>query len=93
MLPKLKVHPQMVVTSEGQLAWVLRKNNPQLKALLDEFVSTHGAGTSFGNTLFRRYLQNTKWIKNSTSPEEMEEVRGRWWSISKPMRRSIISTT
>ena len=44
----------------------MRKNNPELKKLLDEFVETHKVGTSFGNTLVRRYLQNTKWIKNST---------------------------
>lgn len=73
VLPNLKVHPQMAVTTGGQLAWVLRKNNPQLKALLDDFISTHGLGTSFGNTLLRRYLQNTKWIKNSTSSEEMKK--------------------
>jgi membrane-bound lytic murein transglycosylase MltF len=30
-------------------------------------------GNSFGNILLRRYLQNTKWVKNSTSPEEMKK--------------------
>jgi membrane-bound lytic murein transglycosylase MltF len=73
VLPNLSAHPQMLVTSGGQLAWVIRKNNPELKKLLDEFIATHGAGTSFGNTLLRRYLQNTKWIKNSTSTEEMKK--------------------
>ena len=73
VLPNIKPQPGMVVTGNGQLAWVLRKNNPQLKAFLDEFIATHGAGTSFGNTLVRRYLQNTKWIKNSTSTEEMKK--------------------
>lgn len=51
----------------------MRKENPQLKQLVDEFVSAHAAGTSFGNTLLRRYLQNTKWIKDSTSPEELKK--------------------
>ena len=50
----------------------MRQNNPQLKALLDEYISTHAAGTSFGNTLIRRYLQNTKWVTNSTSQKDME---------------------
>lgn len=73
VLPKLKAHPGMVVSSGGQLAWVMRKNNPELKKVLDEFVETHREGTSFGNTLLRRYLQNTKWIKDSTSAEEMKK--------------------
>ncbi len=63
----------MTIATEGSVAWALRKNNPQLKALLDEFLQTHGVGTSFGNTLQRRYLQNTKWIKNSTNTEEMQK--------------------
>jgi membrane-bound lytic murein transglycosylase MltF len=63
----------VVLASEGKTAWVMRKDNPQFKQLVDEFVSTHAVGTSFGNTLLRRYLQNTKWVKNSTSKEEMEK--------------------
>jgi membrane-bound lytic murein transglycosylase MltF len=73
ILPSIKAHPDMVVSSGGNLAWVVRKNNPELKKVLDEFVSTHAVGTSFGNTLMRRYLQNTKWIKNSTASEEMKK--------------------
>jgi membrane-bound lytic murein transglycosylase MltF len=73
VLPNVKLHPAMVVASEGQLGWVVRKNNPKLEKLLDEFIEKHGEGTSFGNTLLRRYLQNTKWIKDSTSVKEMRK--------------------
>jgi len=69
----LKMHPDVVLASEGKTGWVMRKNNPQLKQLVDEFISTHGAGTSFGNTVTRRYLVNTTWVKNSTSEEEMNK--------------------
>jgi hypothetical protein len=41
--------------------------------MVDKFVESHGLGTAFGNALFRRYLQNTKWIKNSTSAAEMQK--------------------
>ena len=51
----------------------MRKNNPQLKQLVDEFVTTHGMGTSFGNTLWRRYLRSDQWVKNPTSAEEMKK--------------------
>jgi membrane-bound lytic murein transglycosylase MltF len=73
VLPSVKPHPEMVVASGLEMGWVMRKNNPELKKLLDEFADTHREGTSFGNTLLRRYLQNTKWIKNSTSADEMKK--------------------
>ena len=73
VFPSLTAHQDMTIATEGSVAWAIRKNNPQLKALLDEFIQTHGVGTSFGNTLQRRYLQNTKWIKNSTNTEEMKK--------------------
>jgi membrane-bound lytic murein transglycosylase MltF len=75
VLDNLRPHPDVPIATEGQTALVLRKNNPQLKQLLDEFLSSHGLGTSFGNTLLRRYLKNTKWVKNSTSGKEMEKFR------------------
>jgi membrane-bound lytic murein transglycosylase MltF len=71
----LRPHPDVPLATEGQNALVMRKNNPQLKQLLDEFVASHGVGTSFGNTVLRRYLKNTKWVKNSTGGKEMEKFR------------------
>jgi membrane-bound lytic murein transglycosylase MltF len=73
VLPHLTVHPDLVIASGEQTAWAVRKDNPQLKQLLDEFITPRAVGTSFGNTLLRRYLQNTKWVKNSTSPEEVKK--------------------
>lgn len=75
VLPHVQPHPELVIASGTQLALVMRKNNPQLKQLVDEFVQSHAVGTSFGNTLLRRYLQNTKWITNSTSAEEMKKFQ------------------
>jgi membrane-bound lytic murein transglycosylase MltF len=75
VLTGIEPHPDLVIASGQQLAWVMRKNNPQLKQLVDEFVASHSVGTSFGNTLVRRYLQNTKWVKDSTSSEEMKKFQ------------------
>ena len=75
VLDHIQPHPDLVIASGGQLAWVMRKTNPQLKQLVDEFVASHTVGTSFGSTLLRRYLQNTKWVKNSTSAEDMKKFQ------------------
>ncbi|HEY6413973.1 MAG TPA: lytic transglycosylase F [Edaphobacter sp.] len=68
-------HPDIPVASAGQIAWAMRKNNPQLKVLADEFIQTHAEGTSFGNTELQRYLRNTKWVKNSTSAAGMQKFQ------------------
>ncbi len=75
VLDHVQPHPDLVVASGQQLAWPMRRNNPQLKQLVDEFIASHSVGSSFGNTLLRRYLQNTKWVKNSTSGEEMKKFQ------------------
>ncbi len=65
--------PKLVVGSAGDLAFAMRKNNPQFQQLVDEFVKTHAMGTSFGNTLWRRYLRNDQWIKNPTTAVELKK--------------------
>jgi membrane-bound lytic murein transglycosylase MltF len=73
VLPNITPYPKVPIGSEGQLAWAMRKNNPQLKELLDEFIKTRAVGTSFGSTLVRRYLQNSQFIRNATSEIEIKK--------------------
>jgi membrane-bound lytic murein transglycosylase MltF len=75
VLPNLKAHPEATIATGGQLAWVMRKTNPQLKAMVDEFTAGHAVGTSFGNTVLRRYLKSTKWVTDSTSGAEMKKFQ------------------
>jgi membrane-bound lytic murein transglycosylase MltF len=53
----------------------MRKGSQQLKAVMDDFLKTHGEGTGFGNTLINRYAKNAKWIKNSTTEAEMKKFQ------------------
>src|ERR1700741_5090633 len=75
VLPHLTLHPNIVVKQDGQLAWVTRKDSPHVRPILEEFVKGRAVGTSFGNTLVRRYPQNTEWVKDATSSEEMNKVQ------------------
>jgi len=72
-----KATPRMdlAVAEDVELGWAIQKGTPQLKAFLDDFLKTHGVGTSFGNTLMRRYLKETKYIRNATDPSDMEKFR------------------
>lgn len=75
-----KVFSNIVVTpavlkEDGQLGWAMRKGSPQLKAVMDDFIKTHGQGTGFGNMMIKRYTKDTKWVKNSTSEAEMKKLQ------------------
>ena len=75
VFPHLILHSSIILKEDGQLAWAMRPDSPQLRKLLDEFVKGRGLGTAFGNTLLRRYLQNTKWLQDATSNEEMKKFQ------------------
>jgi membrane-bound lytic murein transglycosylase MltF len=66
---------ERVLSNEEQLAWVMRKDSTQLKQIVDEFVKDNRDGTSFGNTVLRRYLRNTKWVTNPTVDAEMTKFK------------------
>jgi membrane-bound lytic murein transglycosylase MltF len=69
----IKVHPDIAVRTGGEIAWAFRKNSPKLKAVVNEYVKGHKKGTMLGNVLFKRYLKNTKYVKNSVSEKELKK--------------------
>lgn len=76
VLPNLTVHSDLQVHTDGRYGWAVRKNNPDLLNLLNEFAKEIKPGTSTGDAIFKKYYENTKWIKDSISKEEQElEVR------------------
>jgi len=70
---KIQVHSDIAVRTGGEIAWAFRKNSPQLAAIVNEFVKGHKKGTLIGNMMLKRYLKNTKYVKNSLSKQELEK--------------------
>jgi membrane-bound lytic murein transglycosylase MltF len=64
ILKDIRVHKKIVLREGGEIAWAVRKNNPELKKSLDDFLKSHRKGTLLGNIFFNRYYKNMKWIKN-----------------------------
>jgi membrane-bound lytic murein transglycosylase MltF len=79
VLPSITVHDDLAVRTGGNIAWAIRKNSPKLRAELDAFLKANGLGTAFGNVVYKRYLQNTKYAKNPVADAErkrLETIRG-----------------
>jgi membrane-bound lytic murein transglycosylase MltF len=71
----LKLRNDLALAEDQQLAWAIQKGTPQLKAFLDDFIKSHGMGTSFGNTVMRRYLKEAKYVRNATEVNEMKKFQ------------------
>jgi membrane-bound lytic murein transglycosylase MltF len=91
VLPNITPYPKIPIGTEDQLAWAMRKNNPQLKELLDECIKTRAVGTSFGSTLVRRYLQNSQFITLPLRPKSKSSTKPS--PTSKSTHLSTASTT
>jgi len=70
---QIDVHEELTLRTGGEIAWAVRKDAPELKALVDRFVASYGKGTAFGNVIFKRYFGNADYVKRSTSPEEQRK--------------------
>ena len=71
ILTKIVLHVDVAVRTGGEIGMMVRKNNPQLKAELNEFFARHPEGSSVRNQLLKKYLKSTKFAKSATSKEEI----------------------
>jgi membrane-bound lytic murein transglycosylase MltF len=70
-----KPRMNIVLADDVDFGWAIQKGTPKWRAFLNDFLRTHGVGTLFGNTVMRRYLTETKYIKNARDPAEMQKFR------------------
>ncbi|MCB2191066.1 MAG: transglycosylase SLT domain-containing protein [Deltaproteobacteria bacterium] len=74
VLPQIVVHRNMALRRKGEIAWLVRKQNPLLKKNLNGFLAKHKKGTLKGNIFFRRYFKNHKWITNPLSRDDKKRL-------------------
>jgi len=67
------VHEGVALLTGGDIAWAIRKESPQLKAAVDDFVARHGKGTVVGNQVMARYLKSAKYVKDAGSEAERKK--------------------
>ena len=62
----------IAITVEASIAWAYRKNSPTMGKVINQFVAQNKKGTLIGNTIYKRYLGNNKWVQNAYSEENMQ---------------------
>ncbi len=72
----IKVHPDLAVRTGGKLAIAFRKENPKLRAAVDEWVVKHGRGDTFRAVIEQRYLQEREVRQERHDGCRAAEVQG-----------------
>ncbi len=70
----ITVHKDVAVRTGGSLAVAFRKDNPKLREAVNQWLRKHQKGDAFRNTVERRYLQNTNYVKNAAAEAERKKL-------------------
>jgi membrane-bound lytic murein transglycosylase MltF len=71
----LTLREDIVFRDDGQIAWAIRKNSPQLMKALNEFLRSHRQGTLNGNILINRWLRDFDWAANALAADDYQRFR------------------
>ncbi|MDH3815642.1 MAG: lytic transglycosylase F [Acidobacteriota bacterium] len=74
VLPDIVVHEDLAVATGRTIGWAIRPDATGLKERVDPFVNANREGRLLGNMLFKRYLQNTKYVKNALADKERQRL-------------------
>ena len=72
---KLKPHEGVVVNEGGDIAWMIRKDSPKLKAEIAGFAKKYGQKSGFGNALVKKYSGSPRIVKPATSAGEIKKYQ------------------
>ncbi len=75
VLPDITPRPGLTVKTGADIAWMIRKDSPQLKAEINRFLAEYPAGSATRNTILHRYLKSTKYVKGAASEADMRKFR------------------
>jgi len=74
-LPNLSFEPEVAVSDSQSVAWMIRKNSPQLKSVLDHFIRRQTKRGSFGAELLARYQKGVAQVLPATSESALRRYQ------------------
>jgi membrane-bound lytic murein transglycosylase MltF len=74
VFPNLVLNRGAAIKTDGQIAMMMRKNSPQLKAELNRFLAHYPEGSAQRNMLLQKYLKSVKYAKAATSKAEKSKL-------------------
>lgn len=67
----IRVHDELTLNEGGEIAWAIRKDSPELLAVVNGFIAQAKQGTLLGNILSQRYFASAGWIEEIRSGDTL----------------------
>lgn len=74
VLPDIVVHEDLAIAAGRTIGWAIRKDAAGLKERVDRFIKANRKGRLLGNMLIKRYLQDTKYVKNALAEDDLQRL-------------------
>jgi membrane-bound lytic murein transglycosylase MltF len=74
VFPKLVLNKGAAVKADGQIAMMVSKNSPQLKAELNAYIGRYPEGSAQRNILLQKYLKSVTYAKEAMSTAERAKL-------------------
>jgi membrane-bound lytic murein transglycosylase MltF len=74
ILPDLVFSEDLAIATGRNIGWAVRNDAPGLLERVNRFVKANRTGKLLGNMLFKRYLQDTKYVKNALAEKDRERL-------------------
>lgn len=74
VLPDIVPRDDLAIATGRELGWAMRRDATGLEDYVNRFVDASRAGRLLGNTLIKRYLENTRYVKNALEGGERERL-------------------
>jgi membrane-bound lytic murein transglycosylase MltF len=76
VLPNIVARDDLAIATGRDLGWAMRTDATGLEEHVNRFVKANRTGRLLGNTLIKRYLENTKYVKNALAGGERKRLTG-----------------
>jgi len=75
VLPDIRVHEDLRIAEQNQVAWAVRTDSPELAREVDRFVVRVREGALLGNILLDRYFGSERFISNPNARDERDKLQ------------------
>nr|WP_319392165.1 lytic transglycosylase F [uncultured Desulfobacter sp.] len=75
VFPDIVLHDSLALREGGEIGWAIRKNSPQLKQVINDFVKKNKEGSLHFNMFVKRYMKDAGYMKNNVSEKERAKFK------------------
>lgn len=76
VLDDIRVHDNIVIHHNSNIAWAIQKDHPELLKSLNTFIHSYAQpGRFLGNSVYKKYFEDTYWIRKPLTHDLLKRVK------------------